>query len=303
MALQIEGSSVRKERPVGGSPDSKKGKFDNDDLELSPAEAMPAWAVAMQSALMAHTTAQVAGLKAEVDEAKAMAMEVQEGVRYLNKQFREMQAQKEEQSSSSMRSVQQLEENFRKLRASSNAHSSAGSVRQSRTPQPQEHDEKRMRTVTFGNFPFDSKAEDIKGFIDKVLGEGHADVEETFAFGKKRAERGGARFSTAEGMWKYMTSNAGKHQHDYKGTTVYCNVDGPVEMGAASREKAVRKAVRVIIESNGGNGDLIKKDIDTNYKRGIVWWKDERVAEWNGDHMQLLGAAAGYLETFQAMLQ
>ena len=59
----------------------------------------------------------------------------------------------------------------------------------------------------------------------------------------------------------------------------------------------------MIIEANGGNGAIVKEDIETNYKRGIVWWKDERVGERKHDRMELMGAAAAYTEAFQAMLK
>ena len=42
-----------------------------------------------------------------------------------------------------------------------------------------------------------------------------------------------------------------------------------------AKERAIGKVKLVILE-NGGN----KEDIETDYKRGIVWWQDERVAEW-----------------------
>ena len=76
-----------------------------------------------------------------------------------------------------------------------------------------------------------------------------------------------------------MTDFVGKHQHEFKSTVVYCNADGPAKGTGEdfAREKAVRKVVRAIIESNGGDGKTIKKDIDTDYPRGVVWYQDARV--------------------------
>eukprot|EP00959_Pyramimonas_sp_CCMP1952_P140403 2938096-Pyramimonas_sp.AAC.1 len=53
-------------------------------------------------------------------------------------------------------------------------------------------EEKLGRTVNFGRFPEDSKAQDIVKFMEGVLAEAREDVEELFAYGKKFAERGGA---------------------------------------------------------------------------------------------------------------
>lgn len=162
--------------------------------------------------------------------------------------------------------------------------------------------EKRMRTITFANFPEDTKAQVIKDTIDEILQEVKADVEEIYSFGK-RATRGAARFKTSESMWKYMTKHAGNHVHEYFGNNIYTNVDSPT--GGDQRERAVRKVVRVIIEQNGNNGKEIKKDIDTDYVKGIVWWKDERVAEWDEGQckMELKGDVKEYAEQFKTLME
>ena len=41
-----------------------------------------------------------------------------------------------------------------------------------------------------------------------------------------------------------------------------------------ARTKAVRKLVRAIIEEEGGNAQTTEAKIDTNYRRGIVWYHD-----------------------------
>ncbi|CAK0835085.1 unnamed protein product, partial [Prorocentrum cordatum] len=124
-------------------------------------------------------------------------------------------------------------------------------------------------------------AKDMTTFITDVLKGVKDDLEEVFAYGRKFAERGGARFKTADAMWKYVSAKAGKNKHEFQGKL---------------REKAVRKVVRTIVESNGGDGDAIKQDVDTNYKKGLVWWKDKRAAVWGDGRMTLLGEAAAYKE-------
>jgi hypothetical protein len=176
--------------------------------------------------------------------------------------------------------------------------------------------EKSSRTVCFGPFPQDSSAEEVKAFIDKVMTGVKDAVEETFPYGKKRAERGGARFKSKEDMWKYMTENKGRHQHQYEGkkghAKIYCNVDsaeGGYKSGdpAMMKNRAMKKVVRTIIEANGGDGPSVKKTMDTSYPKGVVWWKDERVAEWTENegtgYMKLLGYMLQHEATFKAFLK
>ena len=83
-----------------------------------------------------------------------------------------------------------------------------------------------------------------------------SDIEETFAFGKMRAERGGARFKTGEAMWKYMQANAGNRKHAFNDTSVYANVDINLRESSTdqAKVKAMRKVVRMVIDKNAGDG-------------------------------------------------
>ncbi len=42
----------------------------------------------------------------------------------------------------------------------------------------------------------------------------------------------------------------------------------------------------------------MKKDLETDSRRGIVWWRDVDVAEWEGGAMQLLGEVKNTRITF-----
>ena len=64
----------------------------------------------------------------------------------------------------------------------------------------------------------------------------------------------------------------------------------------------MRKIVRTIIEVQGGNGKDIKAHIDTNYKKGIVWWKEKRVAEWVDGCMVLKGEAEAWKGKFNQLM-
>ena len=56
--------------------------------------------------------------------------------------------------------------------------------------------------------------------------------------------------------------------------------------------------MRTIIEENGGNGQVVKEHIHANYRKGILWWKDERVAEWKDGSFVFKGAALTWKAKF-----
>ncbi|CAK0907092.1 unnamed protein product, partial [Prorocentrum cordatum] len=121
----------------------------------------------------------------------------------------------------------------------------------------------------------DTKADDVVEFMSGIL-EGVSEkgyLEDAFAFGKK--------FKSADAMWEYMGSHAGNHVHQYKGSKVHCNADSHAdpESEDSRREKAARKVVRAVIETSGGNGEDVKKRIDTNYRKGVAWFNEERIAQ------------------------
>jgi hypothetical protein len=67
----------------------------------------------------------------------------------------------------------------------------------------------------------------------------------------------------------------------------------------------VRKVVRAIIEHYGGDGAKVKSDMETNHKKGIVWFKGVRAAEWDADtgKMALKGETAMLQEAYDALMR
>ena len=61
--------------------------------------------------------------------------------------------------------------------------------------------------------------------------------------------------------------------------------------------------VRTLIEQNGGDGKTVKKNIDTAYKKGIVWFNDERVAEWEDGDMKWIRHAEKYEKAYKAFIK
>ena len=297
---------------TGSSPVVKKGRGDqapgsdmsDDDVQIVKVEGMPSWAMAMQTTLMQHTTSTVANLQLEVDEAKAMAMECQENIRELRKEIATLKITSKE--TPSLKTVQQLETDFAKLRNNTLGTASGNRAAAGGNNSGRNDEDKRIRTISFGEFPKDTKSKDIKTFIEGVVGSG-ADIDECFAYGRQHAERGAARFTSKDAMWKYMKDNKGKHQHMYGDTPISCNVDSSwedPESEQSLKERAVRKVVCTIIEVNGGDAQQVKAKIDARYKKGVVLWEDCRVAEWDrtGNKMVLLGNGVAWQAHFDKLI-
>ena len=201
--------------------------------------------------------------------------------------------------------IQQIQATIAEMKTGSSGGTSAKAPNGKGGAKGETNMEKRSRTINFGKFPDDTKVEDIVTMINEKVKAVEQDIEEVFAYGKKIAERGGARFKSSDAMWEYVMSQAGNHQYKYKDTTIYCNADsGSIdpESETAQREKAVRKVVRAIIEANGGDGKLVKQEIDARYRKGVVIWKDQRVAEWMDGNMKLINAGTQFQESFQKLM-
>lgn len=167
--------------------------------------------------------------------------------------------------------------------------------------------EQRSRTITFGHFPEGTKAEAIKKFMESTLVLQKEDIDESYAFGKKYAERGAVRFKACAGMWKYMQENAGSHKHQHEGKDIYVNVYSSVSEGMEmSKEKAVRKLTRAIKETvksqEGGDGKEIRSDIGTNYKSGVVKYLGRRMGEWQGESMEITDEGKQFAVAFRTLM-
>ena len=292
----------RKLKAEGSHPDAPERKMPEVDME-----GAPGWVKQLMKK-MDNVEAKVDGMTTSVDsanqaakEAKELAVEAKKAVGALEAAVGTIQATTVTKDSVAKVVKDAMASEFPALVKRDDKGKGKGHGKSfSAAPA-----EKMARTVTFGPFPEDTKSTEIKEFIDSVVQPVAEEVEETFAFGRKFAERGGARFRTEEAMWKYMTTNAGNHQHDHKGVKIYCNADpGGSDAGseAAQKDRAVRKVVRAIIEANGGEGKVVKQNIDARYRKGVVMWKDARVAEWKNGVMEFTAAGMGFKEAFQKLM-
>jgi phage terminase large subunit GpA-like protein len=167
------------------------------------------------------------------------------------------------------------------------------------------NDEQKRRTITFGNFPEDTKSEFIIQQIEARLQEvkGDLDSEGVFAFGKRFATRGAARFKTEQAMWQYLRSDGAKQHFEVNGVRVYMNRDVRKTPADEAKDKAVRKLVRAIIETEGGRPSEVKTNIDTDYRRGIVRYKDLRIGVYTDGKMQFHEAGSKFEGRFIELME
>ena len=175
---------------------------------------------------------------------------------------------------------------------------------QGRRPSRDEQSYEKSRTITFGKFPDDTKSERIIETIETVLKDFMHDIEDDgiFAYGKKFATMGAARFKTEEAMWKYLKKDSKSKCMKIDDYVLYVN---RAEQGTSddhARTKAVRKLVRAIIEEEGG-GAQTKTKIDTNYRRGTVWYHDVRMGDFRDGQMMLTNNGARFNEKFRQLMQ
>ena len=69
------------------------------------------------------------------------------------------------------------------------------------------------------------------------------------------------------------------------------------------KDKAVRKLVHAVIEHEGGNSTVVKEQIDADYRRGIVRYKDVRIGEYQDGNMVLKGDGIKLEARYRALLE
>ena len=82
-----------------------------DVIAVETEQGMPQWAIVMQEALMTHTTKQMRGLRADVEEVKTMAVESQEQIKSLQEEV-EMLKTSQSENPQVLRNLKVLEADF-----------------------------------------------------------------------------------------------------------------------------------------------------------------------------------------------
>ena len=175
---------------------------------------------------------------------------------------------------------------------------------QGRRPGKSGSDDERRRTITFGRFAEDTKSEYIIETIEKLIENFKEDIEDKgiFAYGKKFATMGAVRFKTEEAMWMYLKHENTSKRMNIDGHTLYVNRDIQGTSEDQARTKAVRKLVRAIIEEEGGSAQT-KAKIDTNYRRGIVWYHGVRMGDFKDGQMELTNNGAKFGTKFEKLME
>ena len=309
-------TDVRKLKANGSNPSAPERKTfrTNVEMQIDTIEGMPAWAVAMQKSLMAHTSQQVSGLRREMDETAAVALQAQADLSTMRKEFQADVKSIRDEMKEDRQQFSLLREECRQYPGPSPGEkmnwTAKGKGKGKDGGKLAKKEEERSRTLTFSNFPEDTQEKDIIDEIKKKLKDSMEQVEEVFAFAKT-GTRGAAKFTTEDALWKYTVDSKDSEVHEFQGRRIYSragNIGG--DPSDANKEKAVRKVVRLLIERAGGDGAAVKKKIDAKYAWGGVWFlgddsKWTKVAQWNAkdDKMTMLGEAAVMQATLDKMLE
>ena len=278
---------TRKDHPVG-SPDKrgdKKGKIEEEEMAIVEVEGMPAWAAAMQKNLMQHTTSKVDGLKYEIDEAKAMAMEAQEGVRALRQELIKLkEGSSVDGNPQTLRSLKDLEKEFEKLRvATEGAKEESSAI------------DKSLEMV-FSKFPWNTPGHEIEARIKEVVKEGIG-AEPNVVTTRKMTSFGIAKFASSKQKSDFKKwLGDGKKEFKFKGLHTLSIGDNE-EKTRRIQGRAVGKVKRALMESRAN-----RTDITTDRNAGEVFVGTERVAKWVGDHFRLKGEALKLKERIDELL-
>jgi hypothetical protein len=307
-------SAPRKLKAEGSNPEAPEKKKHEKDMEenMHVDESAPAWAQHMQKMLIA-VMGKVNDSAKEVNDAMKLAQEAKHEAAEANATVATVAADVADMKKNMQPAIERMAEMETELKAyqtreqrqsvpvwpSKALSSAATGAKFDNDHKDANAEDKRRRTIGFGQFPKDTKAKDIVKFLEGVLEEARGDIEEVFAYGKKFAERGAARFKTSEAMWAYLKGKAGHHMHMYEGQRIYCNADTASK--DIKRDRAVRKLVRTIVEAEVEKDSTVKQHIDTDYKKGIVWYKELRVGEWKDGAMHLSGHAVQYQDRFNEL--
>ena len=87
----------------------------------------------------------------------------------------------------------------------------------------------------------------------------------------------------------YKRKTDTEKQFEVDGHWIYMNKDATKTHEHLAMEKAVRKLVKGFIVGVRGDAELTKNELHTDYRKGVVWYKEVRVGEYTGCKMHSKG--------------
>ena len=152
---------------------------------------------------------------------------------------------------------------------------------------------KKARTIAFETWAAGTESKTIKKTIEEFMEMDKDDLDGdggSFALGEPYAVRGAARFKMEDLIWKFMRDPSQMKKFDVDGNTYYINRDIHQPAEDITRERAVRKLLRAIIETEGGNATTqaaTRKSISAKYELGLVFYKGKKVGSYLEGKMSL----------------
>ena len=141
------------------------------------------------------------------------------------------------------------------------------------------------RTLVVGGFREDTRKQNIEDYIKLMTQEVSIQVERVWC-PFRRGSIGFVRFVSRDYMWRFLDRFRGAPAVLPDGSTLWVTVEKTRAERAVS--KTVGAAMRALIASS-----LPRERLDADYRRGIVWLDDVRIAMWTVDTQHWSAMASG----------
>ena len=143
--------------------------------------------------------------------------------------------------------------------------------------------DKFLRTAVVGGFSRDTPKGEVIEFLNKKLLEGVEGVDEAYAYAYGSV--GFIRFNSKEHMYKFLKDIGQTRKPQINGKDIWISTSKTPE--ERKKAKSLGKFKRVLIETKLAE----PMDVKIDYKRGIIFVKRVRIAEWTfADGKELVAA-------------
>ena len=266
----------------GSAPSDEDDMFEDSNLE----QEQPLWAKRQEQLLMqmnemiTHIKNEMSQIKTEVSHIKLQAGIAQSTAEEAIARVGELEEQMQDVEDKMM-----TREDINKIISDEIAKqmntSTSPPTRMTyanRTQPSQQHgdastDDKFGRTIVVGGFPQDSEKRDVVTFINDQLITDVDGVDEVYSYSFGNV--GFIRFNSVDEMWAYVKQVSNKPKPKINGKDVWISVSKSPE--DRRKCKVLGKNKKVLIEV----GLASSSDVRIDYKRGIMFVKKVRVAEWS----------------------